>query len=281
MLLNKCDIYRLKFLRLCYKKWLIVLATFNEKNTRNIYFLARAQNANLCNRAKNIRFQSIMPLKLNQVLYRAFKYYILTDYFTIFFWYFQQISSIKFSMNVIFGIVLILSTVILIFISPDALLSAMLDGGNKALALTTKMVVVYAVWLGVFEMLSQSGLAKKFASILKPLNTKLFGELPESANNFMSLNISANILGMSGATTPMGIKSIQELEKYPNTQYAIAMFFVINATSVQLIPSSVLALRTSLGSTSPSDIILPTILATLLSTIIGVLLVKIFIKKKG
>ena len=72
---------------------------------------------------------------------------------------------------------------------------------------------------------------------------------------------------------------VQELEKHPGTEYAIAMFFVINATSVQLIPSSVLALRTSMGSASPSDIILPTILATLLSSVIGILLVKIFIKK--
>ena len=58
------------------------------------------------------------------------------------------------------------------------------------------------------------------------------------------------------------------------------MFFVINATSVQLIPSSVLALRASLNSVSPSDIILPTILATLVSTIVGILLVKIFVKRK-
>ena len=95
----------------------------------------------------------------------------------------------------------------------------------------------------------------------------------------MSLNISANLLGMSGATTPMGIKSIHELEKHPNTNYAITMFFVINATSIQIIPSSVLALRTSMGSSSPADIIVPTILATLVSTVIGVLLVKIFVKK--
>ena len=183
-------------------------------------------------------------------------------------------------MNVIFGLILIVSTISLIFINPNALLSSMLSGGEKALSLTLKMVVIYAVWLGVFELLEQSGLAKKFANVLKPFNRKLFGELPDSANNFMSLNISANILGMSGATTPMGIKSIQELEKHKNTEYAIAMFFVINATSVQLIPSSVLALRTSLGSVAPSNIILPTILATLVSTIIGVILVKIFIKKR-
>lgn len=183
-------------------------------------------------------------------------------------------------MNIIFGIILILSTLILIIKSPEALLSSMLSGGEKALTLTLKMVVIYAVWLGVFELLERSGMAKKFAKLLKPLNRFLFGKVPEKANDFMSLNISANMLGMSGATTPMGIKSIQELEKHKNTEYAICMFFVINATSVQIIPSSILALRSSMGAVSPSDIILPTILSTLVSTIVGVLLVKIFCKRK-
>ena len=184
-------------------------------------------------------------------------------------------------MNAIFGLVLITSTAILIFVNPDAALAAMLSGGEKALSLTLKMVVIYAVWLGVFELLERSGLAKKFAKLLKPANKFLFGELPEKANDFISLNISANMLGMSGATTPMGIKAIRELEKHPRTEYAITMFFVINATSVQIIPSSVLALRSSMGSASSADIILPTILATLLSTVIGILLVKIFVRKRG
>ncbi|MBE5754824.1 MAG: hypothetical protein E7340_05800 [Clostridiales bacterium] len=183
-------------------------------------------------------------------------------------------------MNVIFGLVFIISSVVLLFTSPESVLTAMLSGGEKALSLTLKMVVIYAVWMGVFSLLEKSGLANKFAKTLKPVNKFLFGPLPEKANDFMSLNISANILGMSGATTPFGIKSICELEKHPNTGYAIAMFFVINATSIQIIPSSVLALRSSMGASSPADIILPTILATLLSTIIGVILVKIFIKKK-
>ena len=128
-------------------------------------------------------------------------------------------------------------------------------------------------------MLEKTNLSNKFAKFLKPINNILFGKIPDSANNFMALNMSANILGMSGATTPLGIKSIQELEKHSNTEYAITMFFVINATSIQLIPSSVMALRTSLGSASPSDIILPTLIATSISTIIGILLVKIFIKQ--
>lgn len=183
-------------------------------------------------------------------------------------------------MNAIFGLILILSNIILIFFSPESLLPSMLTGAEKALALTMKMVVIYAVWLGVFEILEQSGLAKKFAKLLKPINRFLFGKVPEKAGDFMSLNVSANMLGMSGATTPMGIKSIQELEKHPNTEYAVTMFFVINATSVQIIPSSVLALRSSMGAITPADIILPTILATLVSTVIGVLLVKLFCKGK-
>ncbi len=182
-------------------------------------------------------------------------------------------------MNVIFGSITLLSMIILLFTHPDSILSAMLSGGQKALDLTLKMVVIYAVWMGVFELLDRTGLSKKFAKSLSPLNRFLFGKIPEKANDFMSLNISANILGMSGATTPMGIKSIAELEKHPNTEYAIIMFFVINATSIQLIPSSVLALRTSLSSIAPADIIFPTLLTTLLSTVIGVLLVKFFVKK--
>ena len=182
-------------------------------------------------------------------------------------------------MNLIFGFILIVSFALLIFTNPNAVLSSMLAGGDKALELSMRVVVVCAVWMGVFELLEKTGLADKFSKVLKPMNKKLFGDLPGKSNDYISLNISANVLGMSGATTPMGIKSVQELSKYKNTDYAIAMFFVINTTSVQVIPSSVLALRTTMGASSPADIILPTILSTLLSTVIGVLLVKIFVKK--
>ena len=183
-------------------------------------------------------------------------------------------------MNVIFGAVMLISSIILLFIKPDALLSAMLSGGEKALSLTFKLTVVYAVWMGIFSLLEKSSLSNKIAKLLRPLNDFLFGKVPDKAGDFISLNISANVLGMSGATTPMGIKAVKELEKHEGTEYAVAMFFVINATSVQVIPSSVLALRSQMGAVSPADIILPTVLSTLLSTVIGVLLVKIFVKRK-
>ena len=183
-------------------------------------------------------------------------------------------------MNLIFGLISVISLILLLFISPNGVLSAMLSGGEKALDLTLKMVVTYAVWLGVFNLLELSGLSKKLAKLLRPVNKFLFGTVDKNSGDFIALNISANLLGMSGATTPMGIKAIRSLDQHPKTDYAVAMFFVINATSVQLIPSSVLALRTQMGSLTPSDIILPTILATALSSVIGIVLVKTLVKGK-
>ena len=183
-------------------------------------------------------------------------------------------------MNIIFTIIIILSMIIMLFISPDGVLSAMLSGGEKALSLTLRLVVVYAVFMAITELAERTDITKKMSKKLQPINKRLFGYLPPSSEGYVNMNISANILGLSGATTPMGIKAVTELAKYPNTYYQICMFFVINATSIQIIPSSVLALRTSMNSANPSSVILPTILATAVSTIIGIVLVKIFIKKE-
>ena len=169
--------------------------------------------------------------------------------------------------------------IVLLIYNPQGILSSMLTGGEKALSLTLKLVVIYAVWLGVSEILENTGITKKVAKWLKPINNVLFGKVSDKSSDYISVNLSANLLGMSGATTPYGIKAISELNKQQNSNYAVAMFFVINATSIQLIPSSVLALRSSLNSANPSSIILPTILATLVSSAVGIILVKCFIKK--
>ena len=79
-------------------------------------------------------------------------------------------------MNVIFALVLILSTVVLIFISPDSLLSAMLNGGNKALSLSVKMIVIYAVWLGALKIAENCGITEKLALALKKPIKKIFGK---------------------------------------------------------------------------------------------------------
>ncbi len=182
-------------------------------------------------------------------------------------------------MNAIFSIFFIVTASILTFVSPDSVFDAMLTGGTNALNLSVKLIAVYAVWLGIFGILEKTGITEKFAKLLKPFNKFLFGDLTEKENEYISLNISANMLGMTGATTPMGIKAINELEKRKGTRSKIITFFVINATSIQLIPTSVIALRTSMSSVNPTDVTLPTIITTLFSSVIGVILTKIFIKE--
>ena len=92
----------------------------------------------------------------------------------------------------------------------------------------------------------------------------------------IAMNMSANMLGLGNAATPMGIKAMKALDDgsgIANT--AMIMLIVLNATSIQLLPSTVIGLRASAGSTSPADIILPTLIATITTTILGIVLVKI------
>lgn len=183
-------------------------------------------------------------------------------------------------MNGIFIVILLSSITILAIKNPSSILLAMQQGGEKALALTMQMTVIYAVWLGILNLIKETGLDKKIARLLSPLSKFLFGSASEESKSLAFLNLSANMLGMGGAGTPLAVKSIEKMEEKKNHYKSVCMLFVLNATSVQLIPSSVISLRSSFGSISSADILLPTFLSTLCSTIIGVTLVKIFIKDK-
>lgn len=172
------------------------------------------------------------------------------------------------------------SGIILLIINPESLFAAMLSGGEKATLLSAKLIAIYAVSMGLVKIMENSGIMKKLSKLLMPLNKKLFLCDNETTNGYISTNLSANILGLGGISTPMGIKSVEELYKRPFNYYTTSMFFVINATSLQLFPISVIALRSSFGSAAPSDILLPCILCTFMSTLIGCMLVNIFVKRK-
>ena len=95
----------------------------------------------------------------------------------------------------------------------------------------------------------------------------------------IALNMSANMLGLGNAATPMGIKAMQALDDGSGIATdAMIMLIVINATSIQLLPSTVIGLRASAGSLSPADIILPTLLSTICTVTLGITLVKLFQK---
>lgn len=150
-----------------------------------------------------------------------------------------------------------------------------------AVELAIGLIGIMAFWLGVMRIAEQSGLIAKLAQALKPITTWLFPDVPgdHPAMGAMIMNISANILGLSNAATPLGLKAMEELnklnKKLGTATDAMCTFLVINTSNVQLIPATVIAIRAAAGSANPTEILGPAIVATTISTVVGVIAVKL------
>lgn len=174
-------------------------------------------------------------------------------------------------MNVVFAFILTVCVSLLLFKDPNAALGGMLDGVSSAIAMSVGLVAVYAVWLSVLNVMEKVGLNRAIGKALKPLTKRLFPSENDETRETISLNMSANLLGMGGAATPLGIKAINGMAKdSEKTSDSIALFVVINCTSIQLIPTTIIGLRAASGSVNASDIILPSLIATTVSTLVGV-----------
>ncbi|MBI1807434.1 MAG: nucleoside recognition protein [Ignavibacteria bacterium] len=138
-----------------------------------------------------------------------------------------------------------------------------------------------ALWLGIMKIGEQSGLVSKLGSLLKPITTRLFPDVPADhpAMGAMIMNISANMLGLMNAATPLGLKAMEELNKLNKkggtATDAMCTFLVINTSNVQLIPATVIAIRAAAGSASPTEILGPVIVATIITLIVGVTTAKL------
>lgn len=178
-------------------------------------------------------------------------------------------------MNKIWFVMVVGSICFLLWSNPSSVLNSMIDASGEAFSLCIELCAVYAVWLGVLELVEASGLSEKLAKLLHPLIKKLFKIDDKETEKMIALNMSANILGLGNAATPMGINAIKRLDDGSGVATnAMIMLIVLNATSLQLLPSTVIGLRSSAGSASPSDIILPTIIATFCTCLLGICLVK-------
>lgn len=192
---------------------------------------------------------------------------------------FLSFFLIKSSMNIFWLLMMLSSILVLLITNPSAVLSEMIGASASSLKLCIELCAVYAVWLGMLELLEASGLSQKLAKLLRPIIRKVFKVEDEQAQKYIAMNLSANMLGLGNASTPMGIKAMQSLDdKSGKANFSMIMLIVINATSIQLLPTTIIGLRTSAGSTNPADIILPTLLATILTTISGIVLVHLIDK---
>lgn len=174
-------------------------------------------------------------------------------------------------MNAIFTVVFLLSVIVITIVAPDKLLSTLLGGGQKAATTALTLFCIYAVWMGLSRLAEKSGFSRLAAKGLKPLSRRIFKTENDAALENVAMNLSCNLLGIGGAATPYAVKAIGELEKDGN-DFAQKLLFVINATSIQLIPSTVIALRTSAESVSAFDIFLPSLICTFISTAVAVLI---------
>lgn len=176
---------------------------------------------------------------------------------------------------------LIVSIVVLMFVDPSLTMSGLLTASNKAVKLSFELCAIYAIWMGVFYILEQTGISKKLTKLLSPVIDLIFGKnkLSPEAKEYVSMNMSANMLGMNGAATPMGIKAIEKMaedDKSGEVSYPMTMLIILSCSSLQILPTSIIGMMANAGSANPSAIILPSIVASVLSTTTGIVLVRIW-----
>lgn len=173
-------------------------------------------------------------------------------------------------MNAIFTVVFVASAIAIAVVAPENFLSALLSGAENAAKMTLTMFCIYAVWMGLSRVAEKSGLSSGAARAIKPLSARLFRTKSDAACENIAMNIACNLLGIGGAATPYAVKAIGEMEKEGN-DFGQKLLFVVNATSIQIVPTTVIALRASAGSVAAADIFLPSLLCTAVSTAAGVL----------
>lgn len=166
--------------------------------------------------------------------------------------------------------------------------TAAIDAAGIAVKLAIGLIGVMALWLGIMKVAEEAGIVKIIARVVQPITKRLFPNIPKDhpAIGAIIMNISANMLGLSNAATPLGLKAMEELDKLnPKKGQAtddMITFLVINTSAITLIPATAIAIRASLGSVNPQQIILPSIIAASMATIVGITTVKIiqFVQKK-
>ncbi len=176
-------------------------------------------------------------------------------------------------MNKFWFLMMVASLSVLIFVNPSSILGEMISTTTSVISLCFELLAVYAVWLGMLELIDKSGLGDKIAKLLRPVIRKILKIEDEETQKIVAINLSANILGLGNAATPAGIKAMEKLDSSDGVASAsMIMLIVLNVTSLQLLPTTIIGMRESAGSASASNIILPTMIATIVTTVTGVLL---------
>ena len=156
-----------------------------------------------------------------------------------------------------------------------------LSSSKEAVELCILMFGIVGLWSGLMNIALSLGITTQLQKLLTPFLTFLFPNLKnQKAKEYISTNIVANILGLGWAATPSGLKAMEELQtlnpKKERASNVMILFSVINISSIQLIPFTMLKIRADAGSTNPNEIIISTLVATTVSTIVAIISCKLF-----
>lgn len=188
--------------------------------------------------------------------------------------------------NKIWGFFIISGIVFCFFTGNIKLINdEILNCTKSAIDMIFKIFPVMALWLGIMQIASSSGLLNIFASKLSILLTKIFPDIPygHESLSFIASNIVANMFGLGNAATPFGLKAMESLQTLNNKKdtasRSMITFLVLNTSGVTIIPTTIISLRMMYKSITPTAIVLPCIIATSLSTIAGLILDRIISRR--
>ncbi len=172
---------------------------------------------------------------------------------------------------------MILFAIILSFFNGTAakVSAAAANGSAEAVKMCVELIGVMAFWNGIMNIAKKGGIVDKTAKFLKPIFKKVFKKVsPDSdTGKNMLMNITANILGLGNAATPFGLSAMKDLGKAANGTATddMIMFLIFNTASIQLIPTTVISLRTAASSASPSEIIVPVWIVSAVALTAGII----------
>ncbi|MBQ8299790.1 MAG: hypothetical protein IJX99_08080 [Clostridia bacterium] len=190
-------------------------------------------------------------------------------------------------MNKIWGYIIIVSLVVGLFSGKVELMTTcVFDSAKSTIDTCLNIFGIIAIWSGLMKIAEQTGLIEKLQKVVYPLVRILFPEISKNsrATGDIAMNMGANIIGLGNVATPLGIKAMEELQKENKNKERLSksmmMFLVLNMASIQLIPTTVIALRTTYGSDNPVQIVVPVLVASFTAALVGVMIVKFFYKEE-
>lgn len=186
-------------------------------------------------------------------------------------------------MNVVFVLIVAVAFVVAaLFGDMGAVSQGAFDGAKSSVSLAISLIGYMALFLGLMKIAEEGGLLRILGRAIRPIMVRLFPDVPPDhpAMGAMIMNIAANMLGLTNAATPLGIKAMQELNKLNKTPgvatNAMVLFLAINTSGLALLPSGAVSVRAAEGSADPWGIMASTLAATAFATIVGIAAAKLF-----